>query len=85
MISFSWRFDFALFPTVVCRDTHQHHPENQHSNANADQSEEKKNNKIGRRWYLIKKLKLPFSQLPMHDTSRYYVPKRPPFGCMPKT
>jgi hypothetical protein len=36
------RFDFALFPTLLCRDTHQHHPENQCSKADADQIIEKK-------------------------------------------
>jgi len=79
MISFSWRFDFALFPTVLCRDTHQPQPKNQRSKAEADQIKKKKIIKgggglgggLGVFIIKIKPHPLPFSQLPMHDTSRY--------------
>jgi hypothetical protein len=43
MISFSWRFDFALFPTVYYVGTHANTiQKNQLSKADADQSIEKK-------------------------------------------
>ncbi len=75
MISFSWRFDFALFPTVLCRDTHQHHPENQRSKADADQIIRKKNYKMG--WsggggggiyYKNKTPPLPPTSFPFHSS-----------------